>query len=79
MCRVPYAWSLAYMVLQHPLRSTPDLTLHTHLQGKGIFLVRQLSQVLEKLESDKAHCKPTSRPTPRIVQRCIPDVSATIA
>ena len=41
------------------------------LQGKGIFLVRELQQLLEKLESDKRKCAATSQPTARIVQRCV--------
>lgn len=45
------------------------------VQGKGIFLVRDLQQVLDRLESDRRNCKIASRPTPRIVQRysIIPD------
>lgn len=40
-------------------------------QGKGIFLVRELQQLLDRLESDQKQCKPTTRPTPRIVQKYI--------
>ncbi|CAI8024141.1 Protein polyglycylase TTLL10 [Geodia barretti] len=40
-------------------------------QGKGIFLVRDLQQVLDRLEGDEKHCKIASRPTPRIAQRYI--------
>ena len=39
------------------------------VQGKGIFLVRDLQQVLERLESDQRHCRIASRPTARIAQR----------
>ena len=38
-------------------------------QGKGIFLVRDIHEVLERLESDEKRCKIASRPTPRIAQR----------
>ena len=38
-------------------------------QGKGIFLVRDLQQITERLEEDRRNCKIASRPTPRIVQR----------
>jgi hypothetical protein len=40
-----------------------------HMQGKGIFLVRELQQVLERLEMDERSSKPATRPTARIVQR----------
>ena len=39
------------------------------VQGKGIFLVRELQQVLERLEVDERSSKPATRPTARIVQR----------
>lgn len=37
-------------------------------QGKGIFLVRDLEQVLSRLEQDRKSCKPTAKPVGRIVQ-----------
>ena len=40
-------------------------------QGKGIFLVRDLQQVTDRLESDQRRCKIASRPTARIAQRYI--------
>ena len=42
----------------------------THLnQGKGIFLVKNLEQIQDKLLSDKANCRSTVAPTQRIVQK----------
>lgn len=38
-------------------------------QGKGIFLVRDVQQVLSCLEQDKKSCKPTAKPVSRIVQK----------
>lgn len=42
-----------------------------HVQGKGIFLVRELQQVLERLEVDEKSSKPATRPPARIVQRSV--------
>ena len=38
-------------------------------QGKGIFLVKSLKQVKDKLAADEAHCPTTRHPTQRIIQR----------
>ena len=38
-------------------------------QGKGIFLVTNLKQLEEKLQTDERNCPQSRRPTPRIVQR----------
>lgn len=38
-------------------------------QGKGIFLIKSLDQVRDKLTWDEAHCRATCRPTSRIIQR----------
>jgi hypothetical protein len=40
-------------------------------QGKGIFLVKNIQQMRDKLESDKNHCRLSSHPTQRIVQKYI--------
>ncbi|XP_003385337.1 PREDICTED: protein polyglycylase TTLL10-like [Amphimedon queenslandica] len=40
-------------------------------QGKGIFLVKSLQQVKDKLAFDEAHCPVTRHPTQRIIQRYI--------
>lgn len=43
--------------------------VHHLPQGKGIFIVRDLQQVMDQLECDQKSCKMASRPTARIVQR----------
>ena len=38
-------------------------------QGKGIFLVHSLEQLREKLQKDQEHCRISTRPVARVVQR----------